>query len=337
MMNSQPYRQASSTHRPAAQAAGSVPRASSSGSGRRVPGFTLTELMVAIGIIAIILAIVLPSLKGLFTTGADIQARGVMSSMLGAARGLAIENQSHAAVHIQMGADEKCWAAIMIAQTDPSGQRVLRPAPGYVPQKMPGNIAFGEVSAQWVEDVWEPPTPPQVLVSHYRPILDQALPGAYVPSTTYFAGDMVTSGVTIYISQRAGNVGHALTDATWWKVVAVAPAGIPDLHFTTINVIFAPDGSYTDRISPRGNRMDLSAPIFSGTTGQAIWSGSDTPSNRALLEKAGVRSMTMFDYVELRHAGTGTSSTPLSRANLLENKGAFLCVSPITGQLLLGK
>ncbi len=119
--------------------------------------FTLAELLVVISVIALVLTITLPGVIGLFTAGSDLQARNVIGSMMGAARGVAVENQSYALVHVQMGTDGKCWAAVMQGEYEDhdnspvtSEKVVFRPVSGFPPQQMPSDMAFGEISTTYV-------------------------------------------------------------------------------------------------------------------------------------------------------------------------------------------
>ena len=117
--------------------------------------FTLTELLVVLGIIVLVMGIVLPSIIPLLASGTASQVRAVVSALLGAARGMAIERQSYALVHFQMSPDEECWAAVLIYDnrqrnadgTDNPTFRKFIPAEGYKPRKMPGGIALAEVSS----------------------------------------------------------------------------------------------------------------------------------------------------------------------------------------------
>ena len=119
--------------------------------------FTLTELLVVLGIIVLVMGIVLPSIIPLLASGTAIQVRAVVSALLGAARGMAIERQSYALVHFQMGVDDKCWAAVLIYDnreknadgTDNPTFRKFVPAEGYKPRKMPRGFALGEVTAMF--------------------------------------------------------------------------------------------------------------------------------------------------------------------------------------------
>jgi prepilin-type N-terminal cleavage/methylation domain-containing protein len=116
--------------------------------------FTLTELLVVLGIVVLAMGIVLPSIIPLLTSGAASQVRIVLGSLFGAARSLAVEQQSYALVHFQMGPDEKCWAAVLIydkreknddGTDNPTFGQFVR-AEGYKPRKMPGGIALIGVS-----------------------------------------------------------------------------------------------------------------------------------------------------------------------------------------------
>ncbi len=111
------------------------------------PAFTIIELLVAISIISLVLTITMPGIIKLFTAGTDLQSRNVISGMLGAARAAAIENQSYAGVHVQIGTDGKCWAAVM--QLDKVSGKFV-PVSGFPPKSMPGDMAFGGISSDYV-------------------------------------------------------------------------------------------------------------------------------------------------------------------------------------------
>ena len=127
---------------------------------RRRRGFTLIELLVVISIIALAATIVTPSFARMFKVDAHAQARSVLRAMLGAARGAAIENNCYTALHIQIGKDEKCWAAVL--KGVPAGAEgsegnegnegngiIFDQFPGLPPKQMPGNIVFGEIPTQY--------------------------------------------------------------------------------------------------------------------------------------------------------------------------------------------
>ena len=116
----------------------------------RRPGraFTLAELLVALGIIMLSMTIMLPVLRGLFVGSADLEAIAAMGGMLSDARGLAIESQSAALLHVQPGVDNSGWASAM--KYDPAVQKFIA-APGFSPQKIPGGYIFGQVTAPYVD------------------------------------------------------------------------------------------------------------------------------------------------------------------------------------------
>ncbi len=118
----------------------------------RQRAFTIVELLVVISTIALALAITMPGIVGLFTAGTDLQSRNVISGMLGAARAVAIENQSYAAVHVQIGTDGKCWVAVMQYDNDPVSTSFGKfvPVSGFPPKSMPGDMAFGGISSDYV-------------------------------------------------------------------------------------------------------------------------------------------------------------------------------------------
>ena len=148
--------------------------------------FTLTELLVVLGIIVLVMGIVLPSIIPLLASGTASQVRAVVSALLGAARGMAIERQSYALVHFQMGVDDKCWAAVLIYEVvkDPAtgevtGHRFI-PAEGYRPRKMPGGLALAEVSSFWV-------TPE----GHFQRLFDLPPPGSGIPNPLFTTFNVV--------------------------------------------------------------------------------------------------------------------------------------------------
>lgn len=120
---------------------------------RATPGFTLAELLVVVGVIALILTIIAPSIHGLFTAGADAQATGELSAYLGAARAMAVETQSYVLVHFQSDVDSttpppenpRCWAAIMLGVPAAGGGIMFVQAPGFLPKQFPGEMGFGQL------------------------------------------------------------------------------------------------------------------------------------------------------------------------------------------------
>jgi prepilin-type N-terminal cleavage/methylation domain-containing protein len=110
--------------------------------------FTLVELMVAVAIIVLIVALAGPSTVTLFTSGAESQAYNLLSANLTAARALAIRQGTYAGVHVQIGATDttrgKCYLAVV--WDDPStANHDFSLAEDYAPKEVPGGMAFGEV------------------------------------------------------------------------------------------------------------------------------------------------------------------------------------------------
>ena len=119
---------------------------------RREPrrrGFTLMELLVVIGVIALVAAIVVPSVTSVFTAGSDAQAFNLMVGQLSATRSRAVQRGTFAALHVQLAdpaahPDLKgtCYTSVFdYNHTD----KHFVPT-GYLPRRMPGRMAFGEIS-----------------------------------------------------------------------------------------------------------------------------------------------------------------------------------------------
>lgn len=131
-------------------------------------GFTLTEMIIVIGVITLLMAIAMPSFMQIFSSGAEAQAYNIVSSQLTVARSYAIQNSVYAGVHVQMGDAQdkwkaKQWSAVVWYDPtrtcglggDPRGYRSLWGGgvsdtgwlglvEGYPMQAVPGNVAFGE-------------------------------------------------------------------------------------------------------------------------------------------------------------------------------------------------
>lgn len=122
------------------------------------PGFTLFELLIVVGIIIMVLTIALPTIIAMLASGADAQAYNIMSGQLVVARALALENDTYVAVHVQIaqaqGAQSSedlsrtCYSAI--TWLGPGGGTTFELVKGYTPNRMPGTLAFGEISATFV-------------------------------------------------------------------------------------------------------------------------------------------------------------------------------------------
>lgn len=121
--------------------------------GRRAgaAGWTLTELLAVIAIMALAATLVLPTVSTLFYSSAEEQARSMLSAMLGAARAAAIENHAYSAVHVQIGKNDRdCWAAPLLGEDVGGGAIVFRPMAAMGPQKLPGGVVFGGIDSKFV-------------------------------------------------------------------------------------------------------------------------------------------------------------------------------------------
>jgi len=120
-------------------------------------GFTLMEMMVVIGLVALMATMALPSIMALFNAGADAQAYNLISAQLTAARALAIEKSIYAGVHVQLAAreltdrddadegprlrTEACYSGIILYR--PSKEKFWLHGE---PRRTPGSIAYGKVA-----------------------------------------------------------------------------------------------------------------------------------------------------------------------------------------------
>jgi prepilin-type N-terminal cleavage/methylation domain-containing protein len=114
---------------------------------RRKAGFTLIELVVVIGLIALIAAAALPTIMGLLKAGYDSQAYNLFTAMMTSARAEAVTENNYAALHVQRSdrtdMEGVTFAAVMSYNQDEGGFEL---AEGAKPIKMPGKIAFGEIN-----------------------------------------------------------------------------------------------------------------------------------------------------------------------------------------------
>jgi len=120
---------------------------------RRARAFTLVEVLIVITVIAMVAAIALPSIVALFGSGAQEQAYNHLAALLTASRAVAIRNATYAGVHVQMskvdGMKDFCYAAVVWDDPGTEDHR-LSLMKGYEPRKIPGRIAFGEISTDFV-------------------------------------------------------------------------------------------------------------------------------------------------------------------------------------------
>jgi len=113
-------------------------------------GFTLIELTVVISVIVLAMAISLPTMVSMFKSGADKQAVNVFSSMCVAARTAAIRDAKYTCLHCQVGTGKStglCYLAIFTRDAGGTGDLTFRMTQGFEPQRLPGDMCLGAVSA----------------------------------------------------------------------------------------------------------------------------------------------------------------------------------------------
>ncbi|OQB86969.1 MAG: hypothetical protein BWX88_00834 [Planctomycetes bacterium ADurb.Bin126] len=138
-------------------------------------GFTLMELLVVIGVIALVATLAVPSIGAFMSGGAESQAVNYLTAICSAARAEAIRSHNHVAVHIQMEAsylnstwltnlDKRCYVMVLgydkasgtfrgITQATENALGAAWPHRGqiFMPKPLPGGLAFGEFSSKFVD------------------------------------------------------------------------------------------------------------------------------------------------------------------------------------------
>lgn len=132
-----------------------TPRRESSRTGGRT-AFTLLELAVTITVIILVASLALPTITHMMASGADEQAHNLVTAQLMAARAHAItnENVTYAGIHVQMAdpdaknaEKDRCYSAVISYKTSDNFFRI---ADGFWPHRLPGTIALGEISADFI-------------------------------------------------------------------------------------------------------------------------------------------------------------------------------------------
>jgi prepilin-type N-terminal cleavage/methylation domain-containing protein len=131
------------------------------GAGPAGRGFTLMEMVVVIGLVALMASLALPSIMALYNSGADSQAYNLIAAQLTAARALAIEKATYAGVHVQLADAGKtlgskellrpdqenlCYSAIVLYNPRKRQFNIYSQ-----PRQVPKPIAFGKLAEETVD------------------------------------------------------------------------------------------------------------------------------------------------------------------------------------------
>jgi prepilin-type N-terminal cleavage/methylation domain-containing protein len=309
-------------------------------------GFTLAELLVVAAIIGLVLVLMVPMIRGLFSAGADAQAAGQMSAMLGAARGQAIDLQRPAALMLGAGKDQngwqkdgggnatnvpvgwRGWAVVMRHyNTYTSGGKNLPyfiPSADIAPQSLPGSMACGAIatSGQYMTGTG---TSAGFANAALAPV--SATDDSNFDNFTNFAivfgpdgtlVDQVDSGNPVMANYIAKN------GATWVFQDA------SDLKYSHIvwRATYASDQAGIDKMAilPMPAVGSLVAQMVSTVIADPPTVQPGTPSLTGVTGKLGVRAYTIFDYKFAKAAA--------QRGTYINTHGNFFCVNPYTGQVI---
>lgn len=306
----------------------------SSPCGRRRLGFTLAELLVVAGVIGLILALVVPMIRGLFSAGADVQAAGQMTAMLGAARGQAIDLQRPSALMLGVGADRfgwtgtgqpvnpRGWAVVMRHyNTYYSGGKNLPyfiPSADLAPQVLPGTMACGSIvnGSPYISGTAFADAP-LAIDAGFDDFTNFAI--VFNPDGTLV--DQVDSGLPVmanYIVTQGGNLSFT---------------GTTDLAYSHIAwraIVSAADQAKIDKAAifpqPSGTVAQMVSTVTFGVGGAQP--GAASPGATG---KLGVRAFTIFDY---KLAKAAAKRTPSAAGAYINANGNFFCVNPYTGQVI---
>lgn len=107
-------------------------------------GFTMAELLVAIGIIALLVAIAVPTVGTMFKGANEAKAINTIKAALSLGRSKAMQNQTYAGVRFQRNAHNGKFYAVII-EHDPSATNLaygFLAAPGVKPMPLPSGIGL---------------------------------------------------------------------------------------------------------------------------------------------------------------------------------------------------
>ena len=297
--------------------------------------FTLIELVVVIGIIALILAILTPSLIGMFNAGADIQAVNMLAAQLTAARALAIRENSYVAVHVQnstdghqyMGTLVYCaatnafeWDKIVLDPNDSTSvtySNDVNNNRGVLTDTK--QVAFS-LQCQYVGYYLEANTVPSQIrrivggtqsTLYVSPPWKSSPPAAKTPyrvfrylgnTPQWLPGTMAFGDISN--SRILDDANHTFKGEGVQNTTALN-------DFMTFNIVFSPYGNLVTR-QPDGS--DIVA-----NCGSSIWDAS--------VGEPGTSAVTLFDLQEL------TRMSYSQRVAYLQKNGQFLPINMQTGQL----
>jgi len=277
---------------------------------RGLPGFTLMELLVVIGVIALVAAAAVPSIWNIFSAGADAQAYNLMSANLTAARSYAMEIGAFAGVHVQR-AGGTCYLAVV---QSPSA---WTNATGYVPNDVVKDLVD---DTYWV----------------CRQEHNSSSTGSFQEDRQAYAGrwQQDVGAKTRFVGSKGflphrvpGNMAFGEMSGTF-----VDDSGFRNLDtanlddFTSFTVVFSSSGAAVRQVP--GNRVAFNPQdkLFGGA--KPLWDvniandggGGEYP----------MTAMTLFDYTVLEGDDT---TTPADRQAYLNNYGQYLPVNVHSGQL----
>jgi prepilin-type N-terminal cleavage/methylation domain-containing protein len=277
---------------------------------RRLAGFTLLEMMVVIGLVALMASMALPSIVALFNSGADAQAYNLISAQFTASRAKAVLSSTYAGVHVQL-ADALNETADPLRQPDAllrpelagvcfsgmivydSEKRWFDLIPGMAPQRIPGNVAFGYASQEVTGTK---------LVNN-------------IPVTYRLEATIGDSASSLFEGAAAENMAK----------------------FTTFSVIFNPLGAVTRFANGDPIRFNDQSPIFNDVAtldmarfgSKRLWrmTNANDPLNNYVQDRYGATAITMFDVAEYTSAGDN------KKVAYLNENAQLLPLNVHTGQL----